>query len=72
MWNFKAHSRVIRDGSKWMVFHYAGHALQKPARRNNPDSMIDYSFTAQDDDRKFASGTPKGRQHASGGIGVSS
>jgi hypothetical protein len=24
-------------------------ALQKPAKRNNPDSMIDYSFPEQDD-----------------------
>jgi hypothetical protein len=24
-------------------------ALQKPAKRNNPDSMIDYRFLEQDD-----------------------
>ena len=43
-------------------------ALQKPAKGNNPDSMIDYSFPEQDDIEKFARGTPKGRQYASGGI----
>jgi hypothetical protein len=46
-------SRLIAEGSGtvpsgWSFIRQAG-ALQKPAKRDNPDSMIDYSFPGQDD-----------------------
>jgi hypothetical protein len=57
---------VIGDVSKWIFFHQA---LQNPAKRNNPDSRIDYRFPERDDN-EISPVVTKGQETASGGIGV--